>query len=145
MWKFLSQHFMQLKLIIPVILLTACISMSAQSLIGLPKEEVKVLLKNEYKEFRRDNSVIKQQFNYLKYVNGIRTRTWILYFTDEDICKTSKLVCDYDEYDKVLEDLTTSYEKVGDSVWKYMLEEDTIHITLVKLEWYFTVRESRKK
>jgi len=136
---------MGLKLIIPVILLTACVSMSAQSLIGLPKEEVKVLLKKEHKEFRRDNSVVKQQYNYLKYVNGIRTRTWILYFTDEDICKTSKLVCDYDEYDKVLEDLTTSYEKVGDSVWKYMLEDDTIHITLVKLEWYFTVRESRKK
>ncbi len=132
-------------MIIPVILLTACVSMSAQSLIGLPKEEVKVLLKKEHKEFRRDNSVVKQQYNYLKYVNGIRTRTWILYFTDEDICKTSKLVCDYDEYDKVLEDLTTSYEKVGDSVWKYMLEDDTIHITLVKLEWYFTVRESRKK
>jgi hypothetical protein len=136
---------MQLKLIIPVILFTACVSMSAQSLIGLPKEEVKVLLKKEHKEFRRDNSVVKQQFNYLKYVNGIRTRTWILYFTDEDICKTSKLVCDYDEYDKVLEDLTSSYEKLGDSVWEYMLEDDTIHITLVKLEWYFTVRESRKK
>ncbi len=136
---------MQIKLIIPVILLTVCLSMSAQSLIGLPKEEVKVLIKKDHKEFRRDNSIVKQQFNYLKYVNGIRTRTWILHFTDEDICKTSKLVCDYNEYDEVLEDLSSSYAKIGDSVWEYMLEDDTIHITLVKLEWYFTVRESRKK
>ena len=136
---------MKFKLIISTILLTACFMANSQSLIGLPKEEVKAIVKKDHKEFRQDHSVIKQEFNYLKYVNGIRTRTWILYFTDEDICRTSKLVCDYNEFDDVLEDLTSAYAKVGDSLWEYILDNDTIQISLVKLEWYFTVRESRKK
>ena len=136
---------MKFKLIISTILLTVCFMANAQSLIGMPKEAVKSIIHKDHKEFRQDNSVIKQQFNYLKYVNGIRTRTWILYFTDEDICKTSKLVCDYDEFDDVLEDLSSAYSKVGDSLWEYTLNNDTIQISLVKLEWYFTVRESRKK
>jgi hypothetical protein len=116
-----------------------------QSLIGMPKDRVKALVEMEHKEFRRDNSVVKQQFNYLKFVNGAKTRTWILYFTDEDICKTSKLVCDYSDFDEVVEELSASHEKVGDSQWEYLQGDQAIQVTLTKQEWYFTVRETLKK
>ncbi|MCK4989718.1 MAG: hypothetical protein KAS29_04495, partial [Bacteroidales bacterium] len=102
-------------------------------------------VKDKHMEFRRDKSVVNQQFNYLKYVNGLRSRTWIIYFTDEDICRSSKLVCDYGEYDEVLEELNESHEKVGESEWTYQLEGDTIQVILARQEWYFTVREARKK
>ena len=118
---------------------------SAQTMVGLPKEEVAVIVKTDHKQFRKDNSVVKQHFNYLKYVNGIRTRTWILYFTDQDICKTSKLVCDYSEFDEVVEDLSESFEKVGDSIWEFTQDGDTFEVILTKQEWYFTVRETRKE
>jgi len=119
--------------------------LKGQSMIDLTKEEVRVMVKNKHMEFRRDKSVVNQRFNYLKYVNGLRTRTWILYFTDEDVCRSTKLVCDYGEYDEVLDELNDSYEKVGESEWSYQLEHDTIHVILARQEWYFTVREARKK
>ncbi|RLD53782.1 MAG: hypothetical protein DRI97_12780, partial [Bacteroidetes bacterium] len=78
-------------------------------------------------------------------VNGAKTRTWILYFTDEDICKTSKLVCDYSDFDDVVEELSSTHKKVGDSMWEYHQEDKAIQVILTKQEWYFTVRETLKK
>lgn len=103
------------------------------------------VIKKDHREFRRDNSVTKQTFNYLKFVNSDKTRTWILYFTEEDICKTSKLICDYSEFDKVVGKLSSNYKKVDDSQWEYMNKSDTIQLILTKQEWYFSVRETRKK
>ncbi len=114
-------------------------------MIDLTKEEVRVRVKEKHREFRRDNSVVNQRFNYLKYVNGLRTRTWILYFTDEDMCRSTTLVCDYGEYHEVLEALKKAYDKVDESQWAYQLDRDTIQVTLDRQEWYFTVREARKK
>ena len=139
-----------MRMLSPYILLLAFLlfvgsMLKAQSMIDLTKEEVRVLVKSKHKEFRRDNSVVNQRFNYLKYVNGLRTRTWIFYFTDEDICKSIKMVCDYGEHDEVLEDLNDSFEKVGESEWAYELKGDSVHVSLTRQEWYFSVREARKK
>ncbi|MCK4749427.1 MAG: hypothetical protein KAT15_20375 [Bacteroidales bacterium] len=136
---------MNVKLIISGILLALSTTIHAQSMIGMSKEEVRARVKNEHREFRKDNTVVKQRFNYLKYINGIRTRTWILYFTDDDICKTSKLVCAYSEYDEVIEDLSKAYEKVDESKWEYTQADETYEVTVTKQEWYFTVRETRKE
>jgi len=140
MWRFLKIYAVAAGL-----LLFAGSPLKWQSMIDLTKEEVRVMVKKKHMEFRRDKSVVNQRFNYLKYVNGLRTRTWILYFTDEDVCRSTKLVCDYGEYDEVLDELNESYEKVGESEWSYQLEHDTIHVILARQEWYFTVREARKK
>lgn len=126
------------------LLLFAGSILRGQHMIDLTKEEVLVLVKDNHKEFRRDKSVVNQRFNYLKYVNGLRSRTWIMYFTDEDICRSTKLVCDYGEFDEVLDELNKAYDKVGESEWAYELVSDTIYVKLVREEWYFTVREARK-
>ena len=140
MWRYLNIY-----IISAALLLLSGSPLNGQSMIDLTKEEVRVIVKDKHMEFRRDKSVVNQQFNYLKYVNGLRSRTWIIYFTDEDICRSSKLVCDYGEYDEVLEELNESHEKVGESEWTYQLEGDTIQVILARQEWYFTVREARKK
>lgn len=140
-----------MKISSPYILISAALLFSlngllkGQTVIDMPKEEVKVFMKAKHKGFRLDNSVVKQRFNYLKYVNGLRTRTWIFYFSEEDICKTSKQVCDYGEFDEMMTELNDSYETAGESRWEYLLEKDTVLVTLTRQEWYFTVRESRKK
>ncbi len=136
---------MRLGLIISIILCTLCTAMQAQSMIGLTKTEVQQRVKKEHMGFRKDATVVKQRYNYLKYINGIRSKTWILYFTDDDICKTSKLVCDYSEYGDIVEELSSSYEKVGESRWEYAQDADTLQVNLTKQEWYFTVRETRKE
>lgn len=128
-----------------VLLILSCVCLSGQSMIDLTKEEVRARLKDKHMGFRRDKSVVNQRFNYLKYVNGLRTRTWIFYFTEEDVCRSTKLICDYGEYDEVLEELNKSYDKAGESEWNYLLSKDTIQVILSRQEWYFTVREARKK
>ena len=127
------------------VLLLSCCVLAGQSVIGMSKEELRVHMKEKHKGFRLDQSVVKQRFNYLKYVNGLKTRTWIFYFTDKDLCKTSKLICDYDEFDEVLSELNKSYDSVGESLWEYKKGGDTVLLTLTRQEWYFTVREAIKK
>ena len=116
-----------------------------QTMVGLSKEEVRATVKKDHKEFRRDDSVIKQRFNYLKYVNGPRTKTWIVYFNDQDICRTSKIVCDYSDYNNMLEDINSRYRNTGELQWEFQVDSDTITVELVKLEWYFTIKETKKK
>jgi hypothetical protein len=149
MWRCHSKQEMRIQT--PCLLLIACLLsltnglLKGQSMIDLTKEEVEVMVKEKHREFRHDNAVVNQRFNYLKYVNGLRTRTWILYFTDEDICRSAKMVCDYGEFDEVLEELNAAYEKVGEMEWACQLNRDTVYFTLTRQEWYFTVREARKQ
>ena len=73
MWRFLKIYAVAAGL-----LLFAGSPLKGQSMIDLTKEEVRARVKENHKGFRRDKSVVNQRFNYLKYVNGLRTRTWIL-------------------------------------------------------------------
>lgn len=135
---------MKLKWIIPVWIMLVAGTASGQSLIGQSKEEVSRRISMYHKEFSKDNMVVSQHFNYLKYVNGMRTRTWILYFDDEDVCHLSKMVCDYSEYDKVLEQLNADFQKTGDSKWAYSRGSQDNVITVTRQEYYFTVREESR-
>jgi hypothetical protein len=119
--------------------------LNAQTMVGLSKEEVTEKVKKDHRKFRKDASVIKQRFNYLKYVNGIRTKTWILYFTEGDTCKTSKMICDYSELNDVVGEINEMYEQKNDSIWEYPSGSDLIQVELIRQEWYFTIRETRKK
>jgi len=116
-----------------------------QSLIGMGKMEVEDVVKKHYRDFSRDQSIVKQEFNYLKYVNGSGTMTWIIYFNDDDICTSTKKVCDYTEYDFVLDELNENYESVGDMQWEYSIDKQTYSVTLEEKDWYFSVRERVKK
>jgi len=118
--------------------------LQSQTMVGLSKEEVKAAVKKDHKKFHRDDSVIKQRFNYLKYVNGRRTKTWIIYFNELDTCKTSKLVCDYSDLDKMFEEINSKYSKTGENLWEFQVGSDTFQVELIKQEWYFTIRETRK-
>ena len=135
----------QILLLAAALLLLGLVPLSEQSMIDLTKEEVRALVKENHKEFRRDRSVVNQRFNDLKYGKGGRTLTWILYFTEEYMWRGTKLICEYGEYDELLEELNLGYDKVGDSEWQYKLQRDTIQVVLTREEWYFTVREARKK
>jgi len=126
------------------ILLVICTSVQGQPLIGLSKEQVADIIKEEHREFREDQQVVRQQFNYLKFINRVNTRTWITYFSDGDTCTGTKLVCDYSEFDEVLEELDHMYRKIGEREWEYTHKSDTFRVNLTREEWYFIVRERRK-
>ncbi|HDS06267.1 MAG TPA: hypothetical protein ENO05_01450 [Bacteroides sp.] len=136
---------MRIFLVIMALNLLLCSPVRAQSLIGMPKEQVTELIKKEYTDFRKDQSVMKQRFNYLKYVNGKQTKTWIAYFSDEDLCTGTKLVCDYSEYDEMLDELDSKYRRTGDREWEYLRGTDTLNVSLTREEWYFVIRERKRK
>ena len=118
--------------------------LQSQTMVGLSKEEVIAAVKRDHKNFHKDDSVIKQHFNYLKYVNGPRTRTWIIYFNEEDICKTSKMVCDYSDFDEVLEEINRKCTPTGENLWEFQVDSNSIQVELIKQEWYFSIRETKK-
>lgn len=131
---------MNLRLVILAIVLSSLVDAGAQNVLGLTKEEVKTVIKNEYSDFSLDNTIVKQQFNYLKFVNGSATKTFLVYFNDDDISKSAKMVCDYAEYDFIREDLDEQYEKTGDNSWKYRVGRQDVNVTLTEQDWYFSIR-----
>jgi len=118
--------------------------LSGQTMVGLSKHEVVAAVKEDYKGFRKDESVIKQHYNYLKYVNRPKTKTWIIYFNEQDVCKTSKMVCDYLYLDEVEADLNSRYTSAGEDLWEFQADTVTIQVELIRLDWYFSIRETKK-
>lgn len=135
---------MKFRTLISGIAMLTIMQTSGQSLIGLTKEEVRVVIKEKHKKLAPDETIVKQQFNYLKYVNRSATITYIIFFSDNDIATSSKMVCDYAEYDFVLDDLNEKCKKKGKNKWEYSDDWDTYSVELIEQEWYFTVRESKK-
>jgi hypothetical protein len=131
-------------LFITAFLLGFGIALEAQTMVGLSKEKVAEEMKKEHRDFHKDDSVIRQRFNYLKFVNNLRTQTWIIYFDNEDIAVTSKLVCDYSDYEDKVLDLQGKYRQTGENTWEFLSGSDTILVEVIKQEWYFSIRETRK-
>lgn len=117
---------------------------NGQTMVGLSKPAVVAAVKKNHKGFKKDDSVIKQHFNYLKFVNRPKTKTWIIYFNDQDVCKTSKMVCDYLYLNEVEEDLNSRYTRTGEDLWEFQADSATIQVELIRLDWYFSIRETRK-
>lgn len=133
--------------IISILFFLASVGLNAQefSFVGMAKSDVENTIRKSHRNFSEDQSVIKKQFNYLKYINGSQTITWIFYFTDQDICRATKKVCDYSEYDFVLDDLEENFEPSGDMQWEYTVDGQTYTISLEEQDWYFTLREEKKE
>lgn len=139
---------MLVRIYIALFILFAAKNLLAQetSFIGLSKNEVQTLMKKEFRSYSIDKSVVRQNYNYLKYVNGIHTVTWIFYFTKDDICRSAKKICDYVLYDEMLDELDKKYLTVSQNQWEYQdPANNTFVITMKEEEWYFTLRESRKE
>lgn len=131
------------KSVILAFLLALAFNAGAQeiSLIGMMKADVEEWMKNEHRDFSPDNSITKKQFNYLKYINGKQTITWLIYFSDDDRCTATKKVCDYSEYDRVVKDLNEQCEASGDLTWECTSGEQKFTISLSEEDWYFTLQE----
>jgi len=136
---------MKLRILISGLLMLAFFQVQSQALIDLSKEEVNLIIKREHKDLAPDRSIVKQQFNYLKFVNRKQTRTLIVYFSKDDIAISSKLICDYDDQEVVVADLDKNYKKVGENRWEYLNQNMPYTVELRDEEWYFTVRERKKE
>lgn len=117
-------------------------SLSAQHYIGIDKGKTKELAKEA--GFYPDDVTKSQRFNYLKFVNSAGTKTFIVFFSEEDISIHTRMVCDYSEYDFILGELDKEYKKKDKFLWEYKVEKDAFNVTLEEEEWYFIVRVKKK-
>ncbi len=117
-------------------------NVQAQHFIGLDKEQTRVLARKS--GFYEDNMTVSKKFNYLKFVNSADTKTLIVFFSDDDIAKHTRTVCDYSEYDFILKEYDEKYTKIDEDIWEYEEDDQVFQVNLEEKEWYFVVRSKKK-
>ena len=115
-----------------------------QHLIGLSREKVQGVIRNEMKGFVVDNTSVNHVFNYLKYVNTSGTKTLIVFFDEKDVSSNARLVCDYSELNFVIGDYNTKHKKTGKTEWEYRVNNEPFSLSLEEKEWYFLVHIRKK-
>ena len=108
----------------------------AQHLIGVKKEMVPDLVKKEMKGFRLDNTSRNNNYNYQKFLNTAGTKTLIVFYDEKNLSASTRMVCDYSEFDFMLDDMNTKFRKKGQDIWEYTANKQKFEVTLRKDEWY---------
>lgn len=116
----------------------------AQSIIGIPKEGAAEKVSKIMKGFNLDTSSKNESFNYLKFVNASGTKTLIVFFSEDNISTHTRMVCDFSEYDFVLEEFNEKYKKLSKTSWEFSLNDEKYIINLEEKEWYFVVTTKKK-
>jgi hypothetical protein len=116
----------------------------AQHLIGIQKTNAVEQVKKEMKGFNLDNSSKNETFNYLKFLNSSGTKTLLVFFSKENISTHTRMVCDYSEFDFVMDDFKKKYKKTSKTSWEYSVGGEKFEITLEEKEWYFVLNTKKK-
>ena len=119
--------------------------LQAQNYIGLDSDSLKIVLKQNEKSFRIDNSTVNKVYKYLKYVDKINEQTWLFFLNESNVCTHHKLMSDYLNYDDTVQKLNMNYQSTGNKTWEYDDKGKIYTITLIEEEWYFTVVTKEKK
>ena len=96
-------------------------------------------------EFKLNNDTKNEYYNYLKFENRFGTKTYLLFLSESDTCKYSKLMCDHSELKETLKMLNEKYQKINENVWIEKKNKKKYTITLKKEQWYFTLVTRRMK
>lgn len=130
-----------------VTLLLFCLylSVDAQHLIGLNREQVKAGVKQYYKKFSLDESAINRTFKYMKFVEWNDDQTLLVFLDENDISTWTKFMSDYKYFDSELEKLNAQYNKTSETTWQYFAGGRMFEVKLEKGEWFFTLTTKPKK
>lgn len=112
---------------------------SSQHLIGLHKDDIIVLMKENQPDFKMDNSTVNKLYKYLKFVDNINEQTLLIFLDENDRCTFSKLMSDYSNLDDALNDLNKNYKTVKVNEWIYSIDGVNYSVTLAEEEWFFTI------
>lgn len=125
------------------ILVCILIPLRSQNLIGLPKEVIYSELLKEYPTFVRDNTFVNHSYNYLKYIDKVDEQTLLIFLSDQNICTSTKLICDYSELNSIKLKLK-KYKQISKDKWMYSKNGKTYFIRLKREEWFFSLFTSLK-
>jgi hypothetical protein len=128
---------MVFKLGIIILLAFTGIRVNSQHLIGLSRKEVVSAMKET--SFMIDRSSRNTTFNYLKYVDQSGDKTFLVFFSEGDVCTSTRLMCDYSAYKTMISRFNKDYRRKSATEWTYELAGITYKVKLKKEEWFFSV------
>lgn len=136
---------MSKKIIISFLLLALFSAVHAQHIIGMPKDQLTKEMKKLYPDFVQDNSSVNNTYKYLKYIDKRNEQTLLVFLTDDDVCKSTKLISDYMNLLDVKNNLNKNYKPSGKDKWTYKVDNITYLVTLKREKWFFSVFTSKKE
>jgi hypothetical protein len=67
-----------------------------------------------------------------------------VFFSENNIATHTRTVCDYSEYDFIINDFNKEYKQRGKNLWEYKQDGEKYEVSLEEKEWYFVVRTKKK-
>jgi len=131
-----------LKTGIVLFILTTCLDLSAQNLIGFKETEIRQYMKEKHKDFIYHNTTFNNTFKYMKYQDRNEMITLLFFLTADSVCKSVRLVCDKSlEADKIKE-LNATCINTGKNVWSETRNGKKYIVELKEEEWTFNLTYS---
>jgi hypothetical protein len=141
--KYLNHNSMTFfRSLIVFFILTFCLDLSGQNLIGYKEKDIRQYMQDKQKNFSFQNMIYNSTFKYLKYQDMNETQTLLFFLTTDSVCKSIRLVCDKSlESDKIKE-LNSAYTISGNNVWSEIRNGKKYIIELKEEEWSYNVTYS---
>jgi hypothetical protein len=136
---------MRKKVFLGIILLLANLSMYCQHIIGLHKDQLGTEIGKFYPNFIQDHSSVNTTYKYLKYIDKTNEQTLLVFLTDNDCCKSTKLISDYSNILEVKNSLAKNYKQAGKDKWIYKYNGEVYSIILKREKWFFSVFTAKKE
>ncbi len=111
----------------------------AQNYIGLHKDELINVMKSTQRNFKLNTDAVNNKYKYLKYEDKINEQTMLFFLSEDNFCTYVRLMCDYVNLNKVIENFNSQYTKTSQYKWTYKENGDVYTVDLEKGEWFFTV------
>lgn len=121
------------------VLMLALLSVHGQNYIGMHKDDIAKVLKQQNPDFRIDNSVINNTYHYLKFEDKISEQTILFFLSEDDVCKYVRWISDYANLNDMMGMLNREYRPIGDKTWTYSHDGKIYTVRLEEEKWYFTV------
>jgi hypothetical protein len=112
---------------------------NGQHYIGMQKDKIAEVLKQQNPDFRIDNSTVNSTYHYLKFVDDVSEQTILFFLSANEECTYVRWMSDYANLNDITNLLNTQYKKAGENRWFYFNEGKRFTVALEEGEWYFTV------
>jgi hypothetical protein len=131
--------------VIYMFLLVVALPLKAQNLIGYHKSEIIKIMQENQSVYSLDNQTKNPVYNYLKYVDGLGSRTILFFLSDGDTCTYYKLISDYAYLKSIQKSMDEKYRNLNDSTWVQKINKKEYLKRLRREKWFFTVTTRLKE
>lgn len=133
-----------MRIVFLYILLVFSFHASAQNYIGMHKDEIILLMKQNQPNFKLDRNSVNRSYNCIKFVDKISEQTILFFLSQQDKCTYVRWMSDYSNLNEIITELNNKYKKKDKVTWCYMDKGQEYIVKLEKGQWFFTVSIRKK-